>query len=101
MQNAGTTGIKNTTRQEVPAGGKNELHISVWRKEKLLLSLLIRFRLKLLVLDNEALVAASADLSFGIVSGNIKYEAASVYLDKFSLAPYGHSKRCRCVVCYV
>ena len=28
MQNAGTAGIKNTTRQEAPAGGKNELHIS-------------------------------------------------------------------------
>jgi len=68
---------------------------------KLLLSFLIRFRLKLFVLDNEALVAASADLSFGIVSGNIKNETASVYLDKFCLAPYGHSKRCRCVVCHV
>lgn len=64
-------------------------------------SFLIRFRLELFVLDNKALVAASADLSFGVVSGNIEYETTSVYLDKFSLAPYGHSKRSRCVVCYV
>ena len=63
--------------------------------------LLVRFRLELFVLDNKALVAASADLSFGVVSGNIEYETTSVYLDKFSLAPYGHSKWCRCVVCYV
>ena len=45
--------------------------------------LLVRFRLELFVLDNKALVAASADLSFGVVSGNIEYETTSVYLDKF------------------
>jgi len=43
MQNAGTTGIKNTTRQEAPAGGKNELHISVWRKKNYCSAFLFAF----------------------------------------------------------
>ena len=57
----------------------------------LLLSLLIRFRLELLILDNKTLVAATADLSFCVVSGNIEYETASVDLDKLCLTPYSHS----------
>ena len=43
-----------------------------------LFSFFIGFRLEFLVLDHEALVAASADLSFFIISSDLKYELASV-----------------------
>ena len=40
--------------------------------------LFIGLRLEFFVLDYEALVAASADLSFFIISSDLKYELASV-----------------------